>query len=107
MVVSKSSQVDHCRHLVHKALGRAVKDMQLHTSTHQEVTQCLKDIRVRGGGGVLYSQLQSEIVRNIGCLRCSFTLPYPTLPSLSSLPSPCLSTPGKSRHCVPDHSSAV
>ena len=52
MVVSKSSQVDYCRHLVHKALGRAVKDKELHTSTHQEVTQCLKDIRVRGGGTV-------------------------------------------------------
>ena len=51
MVVSKSSQVDYCRHLVHKALGRAVKDKELHTSTHQEVTQCLKDIRVRRGGG--------------------------------------------------------
>ena len=53
MVVSKSSQVDYCRHLVHKALGRAVKDKELHTSTHQEVTQCLKDIRVRGGGGTV------------------------------------------------------
>lgn len=51
LVVCNSAQLDQCRRLVHKALGQAVKDRELHTSSHQEVMQCLKDIRVRAGIG--------------------------------------------------------
>ena len=50
LVVWNSSLLDRCRRSVHKALGR-VKDVELHTSSHQEVTQCLEDIRVRRSWG--------------------------------------------------------
>ena len=85
LVVCNSTQLDHCRRLVHRALGRAVRDWDLHTSSHQEVTQCLKDIRVSVGSG--QPATDGRVRGKLGSVTILVALPSPSLPSLPSLPS--------------------